>query len=121
MSALQEAGVRVVLVEQVPEHQALVPTLLARAAATGQPVQDLTLNKATHLARQAYVVSQFGKLGGENLIRIDPADKLCPKKHCLMSDQGDVLYNDYQHVTTKGARLLRPLFEAEFQRMAAGE
>ncbi len=121
LAALKGAGVRVVLVEQVPEHQALVPTLLARATATGQDASDLALGKPTHLARQAYVVSQFDRLAsGGKVARIDPASLLCPADRCMMSESGNVLYNDYQHVTTIGARLLKPLFEAEFKRLAAG-
>lgn len=122
VAALRDAGARVVLVEQVPEHQALVPTLLARAAATGRDPAEFTLGKATHLARQAYVVSQFDKLAkGEDLARIDPAERFCPADRCIMSQDGDVLYNDYQHVTTKGARWLRPLFTDEFARMSGAK
>ncbi|MEM7429289.1 MAG: acyltransferase family protein [Pseudomonadota bacterium] len=119
LAALKKAGARTVLVEQVPEHHALIPTLLARVAATGVDPSDLALAKPAHLARQAYVVSQFDRLArGEGVARVDPATRFCPADRCLMTENGNVLYNDYQHVTTRGARWLKPLFEAEFKRMA---
>ena len=97
-------------------------TLLARAAATGRDARDFALDKSDHLARQAYVVSQFDKLAvGEGIVRIDPATQFCPGQWCVMTDESVVLYNDYQHVTTRGARWLEPLFEPEFKRMAVGK
>jgi len=117
---LKQNGVRVILVEQMPEHKSEVPTVLARAVANGVDPTDLALRKREHLSRQSYVVSQFDVLAKEpEVVRLDPASLLCPDDHCLMADGKTVLYNDYQHVTSAGANWLSKLFETAFAQMAA--
>lgn len=122
LAAIEKSGAKAVLVEQVPEHYALVPTLLARAVAAGTDPSTITLPLKDHLARQSYVVSQFDKLARPpSVVRLDPASALCSEAGCKVVDGATTLYNDYQHLTGSGAEWIAPLFEPVFEEMARGQ
>ena len=121
LQALRSAGARVILVEQVPEHTALVPTLLARGVAAGIDPAQIGLPLKVHQARQSYVVSQFDQLAKEpDVVRLDPAARLCSEAGCKVVDGTITLYNDYQHLTASGAEWIAGMFEPVFEDMAKG-
>ncbi len=122
LAALAKAGARVYLLEQVPEHYALVPTLLARAVAAGTNPATIRLPLEDHLARQSYVVSRFDKSAQPpGVVRLDPASLMCDDQGCKVVDGAVTLYNDYQHLTGTGAEWIAPLFEPAFEEMAKSQ
>ena len=120
LSRLSAQGVEVVLVEQAPEHFSLVPTLLARAAASGIDPAKLNLSGEAHLARQKYVVSQFDRLAlPPQVTRLDPGERLCDEAGCKLLDGQTVLYHDYHHLTASAAAWISPMLEPAFKRLTS--
>ena len=96
--------------------------MLARAVAGGTDPATLRLPLEDHVARQRQVVSQFEKLAvPPEVVRLDPAARLCDEKGCKVVDGNVTLYNDYQHLTGTGAEWIAPLFEPAFEELAKGQ
>jgi peptidoglycan/LPS O-acetylase OafA/YrhL len=121
VDALQGAGARVWILEQVPSQPREPPTWLATivkqggdAAAAGRPL-------AEHRRRQAPVAGILRAVGGTRAVHLlDPATILCTGTLCPAAGGGRSLYADDNHLSTWGAMRLRPLFAPLFDSMAAG-
>ena len=42
----------------------------------------------------------------DNVVFVDPRDALCDKETCFVVSDGDLLYSDHSHLTTRGARMV---------------
>jgi hypothetical protein len=117
INRLLEAGKQVVLVYPTPEYARPVPRMLAKMMEHGRSPAELTLPLADHKARHAFVAELFDSLSDSpNLIRVRPAQTLCPEGKCRTYAEGKPLYKDADHLTIWGARKLLPLFEPIYKR-----
>ena len=57
---------------------------------------------------------------GRNLQILDPAEYLCPNKHCDFYTGGYPNYTDESHLTGVGVLRLRPMFDKLFKDIARG-
>ena len=119
---LLEAGIQVWLLKQVPLLPGRAPELLARTALVRGSPDSMGVPLVEHRARQANVDKVLGELAAHAKVNIlDPADILCSTDGlCRMSSGGYALYTDHNHLSTHGARYLRPLFEPLFRQIAEG-
>ncbi len=112
IDALTQRGIKVILIQDVPEIGWNVSRLLARNALLGWPEKNgPTL--AEYRARQSYVLAQFAALGGKVTL-LDPTPILCPGGQCAVKRDGHLLYRDGDHLTTFGASLLEPMLDRAF-------
>lgn len=105
---LTEAGSKVVIVGPVPEIDFDVPDMLTRVINLG-----LTMPETTRMdfnKRQSYVLTALRKIVElKNVIVIYPHKILCNKLTCQVARGLDVLYQDDDHLSPKGAELVVPL------------
>jgi peptidoglycan/LPS O-acetylase OafA/YrhL len=106
---------KVVLVAQVPEAGASVPEALAHAM-TRNGAKDITLPYLSYQARDAEVGAAFAALRSSEpaVILVNPAQRLCARAQCELSEAGRPLYVDHQHLSIFGATTLEPLFAHVF-------
>jgi len=114
VSLLLAAGKRVVLVYPVPTAQASVPRTLARYAASGIGLDELTIDKRAYFDRNAWAFRLLDSFSGTNIVRVYPHERLCRGEVCIVQAGGTPLYYDNQHLSVPGAAYLEPLFEHAF-------
>ena len=111
LAALQRAGVRVYVVEGVPQMDFNVPVSLASDARLGRAARP-GISRAAYDAQQAVATGIFARLRARypfTLLR--PQDVLCASGSCLLMQGGQALYQDGQHLTPPGALSVVPAFE----------
>ncbi len=109
---LTQRGIKIVLIQDVPEIGRDVPNMMARDMLMGWPEENgPTL--AEYRERQRYVLAQFSTLGGKVTL-LDPTPILCPGGQCAIKRNGHLLYRDGDHLTTFGASLLEPMLDKAF-------
>ena len=116
---IRATGARVWLVKQVPT-QSFEPTKdLAVLAMKGENTVGLGKSYEEHLKELAYTNSILDKLAEQDGIYIiDPVPILCADhKVCRTEHDGWSLYRDDNHVSTKGALLLKPMMKAFIEKM----
>ena len=111
---LLAAGKRVVLVYPVPTAQASIPRTLARYAASGIGLDELTIDKRAYFDRNAWAFRLLDSFSGTNIVRVYPHERLCRGEVCIVQAGGTPLYYDNQHLSVPGAAYLEPLFEHAF-------
>ncbi|MEQ8691338.1 MAG: acyltransferase family protein [Pseudomonadales bacterium] len=109
---LQALGREVVVLGAVPEVGQPVPDVQAKALWRKRPA-DLSLTAAVVAERQANVRAVFAELQAEYALRYYPVHPyFCTDSDCdLLSEDGLPLYFDDNHLSSTGARRLRPVFE----------
>jgi peptidoglycan/LPS O-acetylase OafA/YrhL len=114
VSALRARGVRVWILRQVPAQGLYVPEALAEAQWRSGSVTAIAVPLAAHRASQ-YVVDAVlqGMPGVEGLL--DPASILCPGGTCSATVGDQSAYRDSSHLSSAGARLLKPVLEPVFE------
>jgi peptidoglycan/LPS O-acetylase OafA/YrhL len=111
--ALADMGVRVLLVHQVPVQPVYVPHALIRVRLSGDSSGEGGLPLAAHRAMTADLRQMLtGSIPAAR--RLDPAEILCKSGRCAWEEDGHPLYIDSHHLSRRGALLLAPLFEREF-------
>ncbi len=111
ITALQEMGRRVVLVQPVPDQRYPVPEAYYVARRTGRDVNALIAPSAAVYARQnAAIRDLLARMAADyHLSLLDPAEILCASGRCLAADP-EPLYYDANHLNFEGAARLTPLF-----------
>ena len=115
---LKKANKDVIFVKSVPEYQQDVPTYLAKSLAlTGQiSMHKYTIDKAAYFTRNAEVNQILDELDLNSKAKfIDTYSIFCPNDTCrYISDDGDVLYSDDNHLSEAGAQLIiRQIFDGK--------
>jgi hypothetical protein len=106
---LRDEGIDVTIIGPVPYIGWNVPAVLASrkwrhvAAPEGPSLADFMVS-------QHDVVPFIQGLEKEGVSVVYPHEQLC-KPTCLLELDGEILYSDGEHLTTRGADLLRPMFE----------
>ena len=69
---------------------------------------------AAHRRRLRFTAEVLDRVASKgNVLRIDPAAKLCAGKQCIVQSDGKLLYFDHNHVNLDGSRFVYPLIEAK--------
>jgi hypothetical protein len=107
---LNDAGKRVVVLLPFPVYVPLSPPdyLIATLLSRKVPVFKLTRQKHLNDTRVIAKVwtTQAAAIGATI---IDPSEVLCPLEECEYQRNNVSLYKDEFHLTSEGARLLKPL------------
>ncbi len=117
MDALQDAGTRIWILRQVPEHPRDVPRDLATAVFNRRDPNKLGLSLAEHLEAYHRQDTLFEGLSERypNVVVLNPTDLFVNSfGRCRIALDGKALYRDKDHLTPPGAMVLRPLFEPIF-------
>ena len=110
VSRLQMMGKTVALIGPVPEIGVNVPNALAREIMRGKTL-GFQPARAAFDARQALVVAQFAEFERAGIRVAYPHLVLCGAAHpqCRVSNDGQSLYADDDHLSHAGAALLVPM------------
>ncbi|MEX2359688.1 MAG: acyltransferase family protein [Gammaproteobacteria bacterium] len=113
---LRAAGIRVVVISQVPEADTNIPNALARAAMRGRETASVDLTMQEHLTRNSRLSTIWQELtqGNSELDIVHPHELMCDGSRCQTEVDGIPIYFDSHHLTVDGARRLRSLFEPYF-------
>jgi peptidoglycan/LPS O-acetylase OafA/YrhL len=110
-----------VIVEQVPEQKARVPTAYLVLSRLGGSLDRVRVDRKTHAWRQSVVSGVLGDTAGQgDTLRIDPAAELCASGLCIVEADGKLLYIDTNHLNVDGSLFIYPLVERELDRLRAG-
>ena len=109
---LTERGIKIVLIEDVPEIGRSVPNMMARDMLMGWP-EETGPTLAEYHERQSYVLAQFATLSNKVTL-LDPTPILCPGGQCAIKRNGHLLYRDGDHLTAFGASFLEPMLDRAF-------
>lgn len=113
VSALQRAGMRVVLLRDVPMHRGHVPRLLVRAALRRQDPTHIGVTATEHRTRNERADACLVRLQGPGVQVLDPTPCLLSSEgFCLVEVDHQPLYRDSGHLTHLGASRLQPLLGA---------
>ena len=112
LEQLMQLNRNIVFVGPIPEMGVDVPIVLAKAAWRGQS-KDLSVSVDKYLERQAFVIETFALAEDQFDIGYhDPSPYFCEDNRCAdVADDGLPLYFDNNHVASRGAQRLTPLFE----------
>jgi peptidoglycan/LPS O-acetylase OafA/YrhL len=117
LRALQPMGARVWILRQVPKYEWNVPKALATAVLHRRDPEKLGLTEADYRAQAAAQNPIFDKLERDfpNVKVLDPAGYfLDGSGRYRVAQDGHAIYLDSDHVSDRGALLLRPLLEPIF-------
>jgi SGNH domain (fused to AT3 domains) len=109
--ALEDIGVEVWILQQVPAQHEFVPLMLVRAAMRGEDVSRIGISLAEYRSSQGRVSLALAQLGS-SVALMDPAAVFCKTGQCLCSDGMESFYHDSNHLTQHGAALLEPELRA---------
>ena len=108
LDALQRAGVRVYVLDDAPQQDIDVPVALASDARLGRgPRRGISL--AAYERQQAVATGILERLRahyGFTILR--PQDILCAQGECLLTKDGQALYQDDEHLSPPGALAIVP-------------
>lgn len=111
VTALKSAGASVWVMEDVPNQPFDVPRRLAAEVLFYHgDVNLIGLPLTTHRAESAQQHDVLQSLAPQHYTLLDPAGLfLNPQGLCRVAADGKTLYTDSSHISTQGARFLRPL------------
>lgn len=114
LSFLVDAGFSVRIVETVPNDDSYDPEQRALDALAGAPLNRDGLTRSAHEieAEKERQVFRAAAADFPNEVElVSPAKWLCDAENCLYELDGKPLYLDSNHVTFRGAEVLRPMIE----------
>jgi len=116
VTQLTAAGIRVVLVRDVPIHAGYVPRLLIRAKFFGQDVGHVGFPVQIHRQKNQVADEWLLKMAGPLVTVLDPTSSLSDETGlCRAEFDGFAMYRDAGHLSDEGALRLKPMFEPVFQ------
>jgi len=111
LERLAAAGVRVVVLRDVPTQAGNAASLIAAPLRRGTDLEDVGVMLDQHRRRQHSADAAFAELSGANVTVVDPAPFLIDdSQRCRIVMNGECLYSDEHHLSLAGARRLKPLF-----------
>ena len=99
---------QILFVQQVPPSKPVSPTLI------NQNRDNYKFNINSNPDRNELVSDEYSSLSSfQNVSFFDPADSICPRGSCTITENGNTLYSDEFHLSPYGAlRLKDQLAEA---------
>jgi peptidoglycan/LPS O-acetylase OafA/YrhL len=117
---LTAAGVRVVILRDVPTQEGDTGSLLATPLRRGSDLADVGVTLAEHRSRQRTADEALIALAGGLVTLADPTPFLLDDAdRCRIVMNGECLYSDRHHLSLAGARRLKPLFVELFRDLSA--
>ena len=112
------SGVRVGILEQVPEQSIRAPSAYLVLWRLGQPVNSRALGKVEYREQQARVDEVLDRIEKDvSFTRISPAQHLCvADDRCIVMHNKRLLYFDDDHLNLAGSRYLGRLLAKDFDR-----
>jgi SGNH domain (fused to AT3 domains) len=104
---LAAAGIRTIVIRDVPRTGFDVPACLSRSAARLPFARACTYDRATSLSRTA-VAAQDAALRGLPIRLIDMNDQLCDTPRCGVVRNGAIVFTDDNHLTASFSRSIAP-------------
>jgi hypothetical protein len=115
VAQLTRAGLRVVLMAQVPEVGYHVRVALAKMRLFGKSF-DIRPRRGTYLERQSQVLEEIAHVVKEyGVTVVYPHELLCGPIFCEIKVNGHLLYFDDDHVSNYGSRYVAQLFDPMFK------
>ncbi|HEV8070238.1 MAG TPA: acyltransferase family protein [Planctomycetaceae bacterium] len=113
--ALQQAGAKVWIMQQVPDQVVDVPKALARAMIFGYDPKSVGVPLLEHWKRGIPERAVIEEMADHGAVVLEPCKFLADKAGlCRAELNGRALYSDHYHLSTYGARRLMPLFRPIF-------
>ncbi len=106
IAALEAAGKRVVVLQQVPEVRRRVQDLIFTAADPAVPI--VSVSRAWWNERRAFMLQHQQEVPA-GVLQVDPTGLFCDARNCFASRDGVAYYFDHNHLSATGARLLSTL------------
>lgn len=121
VKSLRSWGVRVLVVNDVPEYPWLVPNALAAASLLHRSPAELALPPTDHEKVNRHYFALIPRLRALGAEIVDPLEQLPrdARGRFLPYDAGGSLYYDSNHLSTYGAMTLKPLFDRLLRRIAS--
>jgi len=115
------AGKRVFVVYPFPQFDAQTLKALARAAADGKDLNEITQPLQAFLQGNQRAFDLLDKLGERpRQMRIQPHTGLCDDRRCFVYKDGRAFYYDAGHLSLTGAEAVSSLFEPIFEDRRGG-
>jgi len=111
---LRTAGIDVVVVGPIPQIGWNVPSTLATMAWRKKPFPDGP-SLDDFMKSQRKIMPFLKELDRDHVNVMYPHERLCAAT-CLIHLNGEVLYSDSEHLSTRGADLIRPMFVSQLAR-----
>jgi peptidoglycan/LPS O-acetylase OafA/YrhL len=111
---LRAAGIDVVVVGPVPQIGWNVPSRLATMTWRKKPLPDGP-SLDDFMKSERKIMPLLKELERDHVNVMYPHERLCAVT-CLIHLNGEVLYSDDEHLSTRGADLLRPMFISQLAR-----
>lgn len=123
----REAGIKVVLVQQVPELNVDPRHVVNRAMMLRQStetawrfIQEAFTRRSDHENKQAYVRRVFSSMAGPGVTVVSLQDAFAEGAKFIWLADGKALYFDDNHLTVAGARRAEPLLAQELKYVLTG-
>jgi peptidoglycan/LPS O-acetylase OafA/YrhL len=114
--ALKAAGLKVVIVRDVPFQSADVPWQLAKASQLGRDVRSVGVPLELHRKNNQNADRVFARLAASDAIVLDPTPYFVDENGLCRAEYNDeAMYFDVHHLSIAGASRLKPMFEQIFQ------
>ncbi len=119
LTALQQAHVRVFLMDDAPENVLSVPYMLASARRLALH-RELGISRAQYDAQQRSAIQIFTQFQQQYGLRVlQPQDLLCGSGHCRIARDDASFYTDREHLSPAGALAIEAVFDPVFAPPAA--
>jgi hypothetical protein len=113
---VRAAGRSLCAVLDVPTYKYDVPYVVGVARRRGISEEFLELSKAQALQQYRVPEHEFLELQRLGMLRtVDLKDSLCRGDRCVYEAQGDLLYEDFDHLTIRGALFVASALEECFR------
>ena len=115
VSALSDAGLKVLIVQSIPEAPAAQVSLVESQQTLWARMLPRAVNSFASpagSALRARLARSDAQLVGPNVRLFDPVAALCKEGVCPVESNGTAVYLDSKHLTKAGAELLKPALES---------
>jgi hypothetical protein len=120
LAAIRAPGRQVCAVLDVPFFKYNVPNAVSVARKRGIPEEFLWVSRAQAAAQYREPENAFRVLQEQGLLKtVDLKDRLCRADFCTYEADGELLYADTDHLSTRGAFYVESILEGCFDSVAA--
>lgn len=108
---LRKAGVKIWVVQDVPEYEAFVPYILTRAALSGADFKSVAVKQDEYerIYRPVKAAINSSLSDDVRFLPIDPP--ICHNGLCMPGTKNGSFYSDFQHLSVFGARYFQSTFK----------
>jgi len=120
MAQLNDLGVKVWIMKEVPMQRMSVPIVMANCMRFNIQMKGLGVTLKEHEIRTAFSSHLIDSVKSERVTVLEPLPYLLSEDDiCKVGDGKNPYYRDKNHLSEFGAKLLRPLFDPLFKSISA--